>query len=430
MIAVGFALILVRPLAARAARDEPVRRVLLLDFEGTQAAGVRQWVDQRIRPLPGIEVVPRSDVSEEANATASSEKIAAVAKEADLCAVVRGSTVGRGGKWTLTLVVLDGATGDTLDTLEFESTWVMGIKKELDASLAKRFEPVVARCHAPTAEVEPEEAEEPVEAGEAPEASEPSTSEAKHRETPVRRAPGDRPAAIQLELGVPLFTRRFRYEQDVTQTLRSYRLDGLAPGVVAGLVWYPGAHFTSHAAAHVGLTGRYFQGFPPAAEREGRSLDTTTRSYRFGLRLRIPARPLELAVVGEYGAHDYQVARDPVTGVPVVPDVGYRFVRPGLGLGIQVDAFTAEVTGGVRVVLDTGELESAVFFPNLSGYGLDGSLAAGGVAGPVAVLAQGAFERYRFALNPSTVAPSPYGVAGLAIDSGYSVSLLVRLTLR
>ena len=427
-LGLSFGTVLLAAAPARAEDEEP-RRVLLLDFEGAQSFGVRQWVDQRLRPMEGVEVVPKDEALDGASPT-SGEAIVAVAERSELCAVVRGKTVGKGGKWTLTLDVIDGATGEPIDSVVFESTWVMGIKKELDATFTERFAPVVRRCNAP--EEETEEAPEEAELDEPAGGEEPADDDQEPEREPRSkrdRSGAPRPTALQLELGLPLFTRRLHYEDDVTQTLRSYRLDGLAPGVAAGAVWYPGAHFTSGAAAHLGVTGGYLRGFPPAAAREGREFDTKTQSYRVGLRVRIPVDPVEIGILGEYGGHDYEVARDPNTGLALVPDVAYRFIRPGVVVALTSGAFTAEAAAGARIVLDTGELQSAEFFPDLTGWGFDAALGAGVVLGPVAVLLRGAVERYRFELRPSAVAPGPYGAAEVAIDRSALLGLVVRVEL-
>ena len=106
-----------------------------------------------------------------------------------------------------------------------------------------------------------------------------------------------------------------------------------------------------------------------------------------------------------------------------VPDVDFQSAGGRLKLGLRLSVFVAELGGGARYVFSTGQFGSAAWFPDASGFALEGSALLGvAPTGFLDIFASASLERYTFSLNQS--APSdpllpptrPNGVADEAQD--------------
>lgn len=257
-------------------------------------------------------------------------------------------------------------------------------------------------------------------------------SEALALETQVEQGGSDDnfPAAFDLAVGARIGTRSFGYN-DSLPGLRGYSLLP-SPSLALHGHWYPAAHFSSSAAAHIGLDVRADVLVGVSSENDdGEKFSTSSHRFGFGLRGRIPLNKLELGVIAGYGQHAFSVA-DSGTVDPDVPDINYSFVRLGADARYQfVPFFAVQLQAAFLAGLSLGEISSAAWFPHATGNGIE--LEAGIQLSLSRLLAfELAFgmQRYFMSLNPEESDPGVRipRVAGGALDKYVSgrLGLIIR----
>jgi hypothetical protein len=245
-------------------------------------------------------------------------------------------------------------------------------------------------------------------------------------EEPVAAAPaetGEKPKALHIGIGAHIIDRRFFYEDDLFGALSRYR-QPLAPHLGAELEFYPGAFVSSGPLSWVGLTASIdFLAFVTAVAADGTRYPTSSLRLRLNLAGRIPiADRLELGITFGYALTTYGITGDAATR-PNVPDVAYSALRPAASVGLKiVGPLWIKVGGGYHILLNTGQLGSAEYFPRVTGGGFDAS--AGVMVRLfrfVEIRAAYEYQRYWFSMNPEP--GDPY-VAGGALDDsrGFSVN--------
>ena len=234
---------------------------------------------------------------------------------------------------------------------------------------------------------------------------------------------GEKPKALHVGIGAHFLDRRLFYEDDLFGALSRYR-QPLAPHLGAELEFYPGALITSGPLSWFGLTASFdFLAFVTAVAADGTRYPTSSLRLRLNLAGRIPiADRLELGITFGYALTTYGITGDAATR-PNVPDVSYSALRPAATVGLKiVGPLWVRVGGGYHILLNTGQLGSAEYFPRVTGGGFDAS------AGVMVRLfrfveIRGAFEyqRFWFSMNPEP--GDPY-IAGGALDDsrGFSVN--------
>ncbi|MEI8256740.1 MAG: hypothetical protein WCJ30_13780, partial [Deltaproteobacteria bacterium] len=170
------------------------------------------------------------------------------------------------------------------------------------------------------------------------------------------------------------------YGNDSTNSFRGYDL-AFGPSVYAALEWFPGAHFTSNALAHIGLYGDFGAAFAIVSiDSADNRFATSTMLYDVGLRGRLPLGALDLGLRVGYGSQTFVIDNRGTTppvvpGVPGVPGVAYQFLRIGLSARYDI-AHRVGILFGVNYLLTLAAGEfSRDFFPHDSVHGLDGSVA-------------------------------------------------------
>jgi hypothetical protein len=243
--------------------------------------------------------------------------------------------------------------------------------------------------------------------------------------SPPRHSP------LEVEASAGNLSRSFAYSEDLTNALRSYSApSGL---LLAGdLAWFPAAHFTSQAPAHLGLTGHFALGLPQSTA-EG--IGASAMQWRAGLVGRVPFAGGRLAPEGlvlgrvEGGQHRFVVDADP-SGATLIPGVEYDYLRVALGARLNLSQrVLVELEAGARFPFDEGEIAGPEWFPRAQATGLDGRLRLGASFGPVDVLLGAAHERYFFSFDPTPEGPNPAGVAAGATDEYWAFTLGVRFSL-
>jgi hypothetical protein len=298
------------------------------------------------------------------------------------------------------------------------------------------------------AEPEPEPEPEPMPAKKKPKADDteapaPSGDTAPEADTGAeRKEQGGKPAVAPLldaEIGIKGFQRHLTYQNDVNNVLPDYDLSG-APAVAIDVGIYP----IRTGNLSFGLIGSFENAFSigttyrePQAGQEGTHA-TSSNAFSIGARGNLSFGSSSQVGLGvEYGALNYTVDLPPPTADNAqVPDVAYRFIRPGLtgrfGLGSSVSLLAGL---GYLYVMSAGEIVSDTYFRGsiTSASGFDANL---GVAwAPISsmrafeIRPMFGFRRIAFTFKPtSDPAVDPYFADG-AHDDYLSLSLMFGLRL-
>jgi hypothetical protein len=180
---------------------------------------------------------------------------------------------------------------------------------------------------------------------------------------------------LHVALGGRVFNRSFEYSDDIYGVMRDYHVD-VGPMIAGELEWFPGAHVTDGAGAHFGLRLRGYGvvGVTSATER-GAEHGTSAFGIEGGLVGRIPILDHEIRLDVSAGWDVYEVEA-PRVGPPLVPDLAWLWVRPGIALRVVFGDTGLSLYGdfGWLFVLDAGDLGSAAWFPRLTAGGLSGSV--------------------------------------------------------
>jgi hypothetical protein len=237
----------------------------------------------------------------------------------------------------------------------------------------------------------------------------------------------NRPSALDLGVGARLGSRAFGYK-DSLPGLRPYTLS-LGPSIALRARWYPAAHFTAGALAHIGLDlrGEFLVGVS-SKNSDGREFSTSSHTIGVGLRVRIPLDKLELGAVGGFGQHSFGFSEASGKIDPDLPDVTYNFVRAGLDARWQFfGPLALQLAAAYLVGLSQGEIAERAWFPHTTGNGFEAEI---GLAYPVSRLIalelSFALQRYFLSLNPDPKDPGVVGtgrVAGGALDQYLSTRL-------
>lgn len=237
----------------------------------------------------------------------------------------------------------------------------------------------------------------------------------------------NRPSAFDLAVGARVGTRNFGYN-DSLPGLRGYSL-GPSPSVALHGHWYPAAHFSSGALAHLGLDLRADMLLGVSSEnKQGQKFSTSSHEFGVGLRARIPMSDrLELGAVAGFGQHSFGLSD--ANGVdPEVPDVVHNFLRFGLEGRYQlIPQLGVQLRAGFLKGLSLGELGDKAWFPHATGNGVEAELSFQlGVTRMLSVELAAGMQRYFMSLNPEQDDPGVRGtarVAGGALDKYYSSRL-------
>jgi hypothetical protein len=217
------------------------------------------------------------------------------------------------------------------------------------------------------------------------------------------------PSEFEVRARLEHWARYYGYRYPLSGALREYVLEG-APALGVDIGWLPFAWPSDEA--RTGFHLNYSRLLHAVSRIHDAELETQSYSLGLGLKARFAAAAwVETAYELLYGEHSYTVADT------FVPDPHYRFIRPGALLRVKLWRLRATAAAGMRLLVDTGGLESPAWYPEAGGLGLDAELTCGAALTEVfAVLVGIRWQTYRFDLNPNPTAPSPGGAARLALD--------------
>ncbi len=226
-------------------------------------------------------------------------------------------------------------------------------------------------------------------------------------ETPVEHP--TRPIALDVGLAFRGIGRSLGFNNDANGAFRGYDL-AFGPAIYAALEWFPGAHFTSNALAHIGLYGDFGYAFGISSQdTAGNTYATSSLLYDVGLRGRIPLGHFDLGIRAGYGAHSFSIA-DSGANPSGVPAVNYQFVRVGV-TGRYDIADRVGIMLGFSYLITLGSGAYHMNFPHESVHGLDANigLAVRVVAG---LEVRVGFDFRAFLHSHNVQAGDPYMVEG------------------
>ncbi len=184
-----------------------------------------------------------------------------------------------------------------------------------------------------------------------------------------------RAPVIDFQVGFRMQGRSFWFVDDLFQRLRPYNLTA-APAIAGALEFYPGAFAGNGPASMIGIvaSGEYV---PLLASRDalGNSFPTTAYAFSAGLRGRYRFRNIEIGATAAYVRQSFTI--EGANRPDGIPNVTYQSVRLGLGGRIDVTERVAIMASGAYLlVLDTGEIGTAAYFPHATAGGVEAGLGA------------------------------------------------------
>jgi hypothetical protein len=348
------------------------KKVAVGSFQGPKKDTVRGWVVEALRDS-NYDVVDADIGGGESDADYQS-----AAKDLGVDAIVTGKI---SKNYNLTITVHNAADGMNLGDLDVKGGNANKLKNAVQRDLGVAIADPLSMAKG--AEPEPEEASESEGSGGAAAADEEESDD----DAGGDDSPG-KPSPLELGVGLRAYNRSFDYTDSLSEVLpgrgidplNSYELP-LGPAIFVDLRLYPLAFGGDGFLAHVGLQAHFEQGFATRsifaentdAEQE---LETSMQEFRVGLRGRLPFGVHELGIFADYGQHKFTLAGDETN--PLVPDVTYAFVRPGLDGRFRFGELMLGFHLAPRFLLSMDELDlEGVWFPGATGSSLEMGAEAG-----------------------------------------------------
>jgi len=472
--------------------DAASKRVGVPKFDGVQEALVRKKVMQILK-AHGYDLAKSREMEIGlANTGAlldNDEGFAKVAKELALSAIVTGEI----GKKRAKISVHDGKDGSLLGEANFAGANPRKIMAEVGRDFWKKLGGEIARGKAPSGAKKPQKvvAEAPEDDETTPDAaggeggeSTPEPEAKKKTAEPVATAEGEGdeapkkkkkkkkktdseggdvvqepedevvPPTFDLQLGGAFINRSLAYHQDnsMPEGLRPYSLPA-GPAVVAHVIWFPIGPFTDGPAKNIGIEGHIEQAFfisstLPASTGfpNGAKFSTAVHEYSGGARYRMTFGAgnyfFGSLTGGEHAFtfHSTSTAADMQRSNLDIPDTIYRFLRPGVGLHVEVGGgFSLGIAAGFRWVFNKGGQFHDAFFKHATVNGLDGQAKVGYRISPMfEVRAMLDWRRYFSSMNcfggldaggAAINQCDAAFTAGGAIDQYFSGSLAIAMTM-
>ena len=472
--------------------DAASKRVGVPKFDGVQEALVRKKVMQILK-AHGYDLAKSREMEIGlANTGAlldNDEGFAKVAKELALSAIVTGEI----GKKRAKISVHDGKDGSLLGEANFAGANPRKIMAEVGRDFWKKLGGEIARGKAPSGAKKPQKvvAEAPEDDETTPDAaggeggeSTPEPEAKKKTAEPVATAEGEGdeapkkkkkkkkktdseggdvvqepedevvPPTFDLQLGGAFINRSLAYHQDnsMPEGLRPYSLPA-GPAVVAHVIWFPIGPFTDGPAKNIGIEGHIEQAFfisstLPASTGfpNGAKFSTAVHEYSGGARYRMTFGAgnyfFGSLTGGEHAFtfHSTSTAADMQRSNLDIPDTIYRFLRPGVGLHVEVGGgFSLGIAAGFRWVFNKGGQFHDAFFKHATVNGVDGQAKVGYRISPMfEVRAMLDWRRYFSSMNcfggldaggAAINQCDAAFTAGGAIDQYFSGSLAIAMTM-
>jgi hypothetical protein len=391
-------------------------KVVVRSFSGPGAAGVRRAVVKQLKTMKGVKVVDEAAAERVAKknhvSLAGNNGKREVAGILQIAAWVEGSVRKKGGKFAANIEVTDAASGQEAGAWSFAAKKPKLLEATVKRNFKKKLRDAFSDVHPPEASgatEEPEEEastpdeaeddepypaseEEPVESEPVAEQSSPEpepVAQATDEEKPTRSFSGDaeqridgdeaeederQHSAIAAYAGLAILNRSLEYNQAFTQNIGNYSLPA-APIADFGLRVYPGAFFSDGWGAHIGLDLHGQLAFGLNSETsDGTRYPTSYSEYDGSLIGRLPIARHELHLAVGYKAQSFAMQDKGSVEAPV-SDVDYKAARAALGARFElVEGYGLGFDVAYLYLFGMGELESAAWFPNATGAGIEGQV--------------------------------------------------------
>ena len=380
----------------------------------------------------GFEVVGSRAMADAISSTGASldsdDGLQKLAKELSLSAIVTGEVGPKRAK----IVVHDGGEGSILGDGSFSGANPRKLGTEVGLTFWKKLGPDVGRGHVPSGAKKPSAAaaaEDETPSGGEAEAALPSPrtnrrarrenaasdeGASKKKKSKVKMEEPEAPSApavpsgrawLDFELGIGGYNRGLTFNQNLNSSLLSYTL-GVGPIAVANVVMYPLDPLVGGVLGNIGLEAEIQQGFAISSTLASGGTTTTYKNivhdYAGGGRYRFTFGTGNDFYVSVTGGEDaFTFTGRSATNVLLIPDTIYHYVRPGLGLHLDIGGgLGVSLAGGYRVVLNNAGAQFQQFFPRATVAGADAELVARYAVSPMFEVRAGLeWRRYWFAMH-------------------------------
>jgi hypothetical protein len=421
--------------------------------EGPQGDTTRKRILEKLKTSGNYEVTDAEDLRPGSDKGA----YAAMAQALQVDAILVGK-VSRGFDLTLSVI---GPDGNLIEDVKLKGGSGDGLNKAIDNDLevaiadsiaGKKGAKPGAKPPPDEEEEEPEDEEDAAPAGdkeedEKDEEDEDEDEKPAEEQPAEEKKPGRRP--LELLVGARLYSRSFVYSQLRLGNVFDYKL-AIAPAIISAARIYPFAFFRDDALGNLGIMAKLEVGIAtstnyaqpqPDGSTLTHQLNTGTSEWQVGLRGRLPLGPHELGIFALYGAHSFVLVGDegpsadrPNRPYPLVPDVNYTLIRPGVDARLHVSRLTVGAHFAPRFLTSMKQIDQERFwFPGATGSGVDfGAMAAFQILSFLDIAAGVDFLRYGFDFNaipndsglPGSRAPLIAGGATDTYISGWAGILL------
>ncbi len=252
-----------------------------------------------------------------------------------------------------------------------------------------------------------------------------------------------KPSPLDMTLGLGVVSRNLHYVDSGASLAINSDLPVADNTMAAAFLpalsghWYPMAHSSSGALAHLGLGFAFARGLPQKTEYTlaaspapvDATYSQTFQAYSLGLRARVPISILTLGVEANYGSQSLWVrAKSENADTQIFPDVNYSYVEGRLDGTLTIKQISIGGYMGFRYALGMGEIRDDDWFENAKAIGLSYGGEFGYSVAPAWTLVAGVDAvSYRLNFNPLDPVTAPR-VAGGASDRYLSAWAGVRFT--
>jgi hypothetical protein len=397
------------------------------------------------------------------------DKAVGLAQHLNLTAVLFGAITQARRDVRLSMQLANGEDGRVIGEMNFQARSLGALRTKVRADLWSKLRPLIDRAASPgpaativseggepgaaaeaARETPPElpakppiaEAEPP---GQPPVTATPPAPESDEEETP---APAGKPAArekkarenqlaveehppaapercpvAELSPGAGIMARRYNYRGEQIGALRGYSLYRAPVGRVDGTL-YPFSGGSCRIGSGVGLRGSYEIMGPVTSQVGGRHLGTQASAYQLDLIWRIVSGRLTVQPALGFLARRYHVDGQ------VVPSADYRAVGGGVDVALRGRTLGFGIGAAGWRILHVGDLESAVWFPRQSHFGVTARAQASVAVSPwIDVVAAATAEYETFTFTVDQAAANPQGIAAGAYDFYVQGTVGVRFRL-